>query len=384
MKLRIIGDMLELQISFSTVGYMLDLILALKSFIVSSSNEKAVKKQKLVGHQDAEDPSNNIWRRDNPVYILSSLLDVLLLKKDITNRHLLLGSLFKLLSKVFSEECVNESFIPVQRLSQKSSSSEANKSTIYHIQQTLLIILEDIIISLKSIASLNENIKSEINIKLLIECAQNSEVITRNHIFSVLSAITRVYPEEVFEYMLDILVVIGDAAVTQIDDHSRIVFEDLISAIVPYWLSKTDDVEKLLKIFMEIFPEIVEHRRLSFVLYLLRTLGEEKSLSSLLILLFRSLISKKTSCFLNAETADDLTFYTKEWEYRFAVQICEQFTSKIWLPSLVMLIEQRVNRDVDQTQLLELFIVMQFSLQKLQDPEFMFKLESREDAAVIQ
>lgn len=81
MKLRIIGDMLELQISFSTVGYMLDLILALKSFIVSSSNEKAVKKQKLVGHQEAEDPSNNIW-------ILSSLLDVLLLKKDITNRCL--------------------------------------------------------------------------------------------------------------------------------------------------------------------------------------------------------------------------------------------------------------------------------------------------------
>ncbi|XP_052736877.1 uncharacterized protein At3g06530 isoform X2 [Vigna angularis] len=376
--------LMRIHISFSTVGYMLDLILALKSFIVSSSNEKVVKKQKLVGHQDAEDPSNNIWRRDNPVYILSSLLDVLLLKKDITNRHLLLGSLFKLLSKVSSEECVNESFIPVQRLSQKSSSSEANNSTIYHIQQTLLIILEDIIISLKSIASLNENIKSEINIKLLIECAQNSEVITRNHIFSVLSAITRVYPEEVFEYMLDILVVIGDAAVTQIDDHSRIVFEDLISAIVPYWLSKTDDVEKLLKIFMEIFPEIVEHRRLSFVLYLLRTLGEEKSLSSLLILLFRSLISKKASCFLNAETADDLTFYTKEWEYRFAVQICEQFTSKIWLPSLVMLLEQRVNRDVDQTQLLELFIVMQFSLQKLQDPEFVFKLESKEDAAVIQ
>jgi len=78
--------MLELQISFSTVGYMLDLILGLESFIVSSSNEKVVKKQKLVGHQEAKDPSNNICRRDNPVYILSSLLDVLLLKKDITNR----------------------------------------------------------------------------------------------------------------------------------------------------------------------------------------------------------------------------------------------------------------------------------------------------------
>ncbi|KAK7372349.1 hypothetical protein VNO80_05727 [Phaseolus coccineus] len=68
-----------LKISFSTVGYML----APKSFIVSSSNEK-VKKQKLI-----------ICRRDNPVYILSSLLDVLLLKKAITNRHMLVGPLFK-------------------------------------------------------------------------------------------------------------------------------------------------------------------------------------------------------------------------------------------------------------------------------------------------
>nr|XP_007142268.1 hypothetical protein PHAVU_008G266400g [Phaseolus vulgaris]ESW14262.1 hypothetical protein PHAVU_008G266400g [Phaseolus vulgaris] len=376
---------MRIDINFSTVGYMLDLILAPKSFIVSSSNEKVVKKQKLFGHQNAEDPSNNICRRDNPVYILSSLLDVLLLKKDITNRHLLIGPLFKLLSKVFSEECMNESFIPVRRLSQQSSPSEANNSTIYHIQQTLLIILEDIIISLKSIAPPNEKIKSEINIKLLIECAQNSNVvITRNHVFSVLSAITRVCQEQILEYMLDILVVIGEAAVAQIDDHSRIVFEDLISAIVPCWLSKTDDMEKLLKVFMEIFPEIVEHRRLSFVLYLLRTLGEGKSLASLLILLFHSLISKKSNCFLNVETADDLTFYTGEWEYKFAVQICEQFTSMIWLPSLVMLLEQRGNRDGDQTQFLELFIVMQFSLQKLQDPEFVFKLESREDAAVIQ
>ncbi|KAG5023217.1 hypothetical protein JHK82_019119 [Glycine max] len=49
-----------------------------------------------------------------------------------------------------------------------------------------------------------------------------------------------------------------------------------------------------------------------------------------------------------------------------------------------MLLEEGGNSDVDQPLFLELFIVMQFSLQKLQDPEFVFKLESREDTAVIQ
>ena len=113
-------------------------------------------------------------------------------------------------------------------------------------------------------------------------------------------------------------------------------------------------------------------------------MGEGKSLASLLILLLRSLISRKAACFLNVKTRDDLTFYTEEWEYKFAVQICEQYTSTIWLPSLVMLLEQRGNSDVDQALFLELFIVMQFSLQKLQDPEFVFKLKSGEDTTVIQ
>lgn len=71
-------------------------------------------------------------------------------------RHLLLGPLFKLLSKVFSEECVNDALSLEKGLNQPSSSpSEVNTTIICHIQQTLLIILEDIIMSLKSMAPLN-------------------------------------------------------------------------------------------------------------------------------------------------------------------------------------------------------------------------------------
>lgn len=77
---------MELQIDFSTVGHILDLILAPKCGIVRSADEKTKKKQKLTTDQEAEPPTNDICRIDDPVYLLSSLLDVLLLKKDITNR----------------------------------------------------------------------------------------------------------------------------------------------------------------------------------------------------------------------------------------------------------------------------------------------------------
>ncbi|KAI5385337.1 hypothetical protein KIW84_072076 [Lathyrus oleraceus] len=55
----------------------------------------------------------------------------------------------------------------------------------------------------------------------------------RNHIFSLLSAVIKVWPEKVFEHILDILPAIEVSAVTQINSHSKHVFEDLISAIVP-------------------------------------------------------------------------------------------------------------------------------------------------------
>jgi U3 small nucleolar RNA-associated protein 10 len=115
-----------------------------------------------------------------------------------------------------------------------------------------------------------------------------------------------------------------------------------------------------------------------------RTLGVHKSLASLLNLLFSSLVSRKATRFLNIETPDALTFCTIEWEYKLAVQICEQYTSMTWLPSLVSFYEQRENKNVDQSMFLELFLAMRFCLQKLQDPELLFKLESGEGTVVIQ
>lgn len=58
---------------------------------------------------------------------------------------------------------------------------------------------------------------NEIDIKLLIECARTSnDVATRNHVFSLLSAVTRVFPEVVLGHVPDILAVIGESAVIQV------------------------------------------------------------------------------------------------------------------------------------------------------------------------
>lgn len=113
-----------------------------------------------------------------------------------------------------------------------------------------------------------------------------------------------------------------------------------------------------------------------------RTLGECDSLASLLVLLFRSLVSRKGLSYLNdAHALGSLaSFAQREWEYAFALQICEQYSCVIWLPSLVMVLQKVGTGNLDQEMLMELLCTMELILHKLHDPEFAFKLGTKEDS----
>ncbi|XWS47705.1 hypothetical protein CRYUN_Cryun13aG0007100 [Craigia yunnanensis] len=94
--------LLRLTIASSTVGQMLDLVLKEDPLVIGSAHGKKKKKSsenlKPGYHYDV------VSKGEQTLYFLSSLLDVLLLKKDIANRQSLVGPLFKLLGKVFSDE----------------------------------------------------------------------------------------------------------------------------------------------------------------------------------------------------------------------------------------------------------------------------------------
>lgn len=117
-----------------------------------------------------------------------------------------------------------------------------------------------------------------------------------------------------------------------------------------------------------------------------RVLGEQSSLASLLLLLFQSLISRKgftSSC--SGQSLDDYEgSIWREWEYSFAVQICEQYSSTIWLPSLVMLLKRIEADGYNQELPVKVLFAMEFILHKLQDPEFTLRLQSSEGFNNIQ
>ncbi|GAY60289.1 hypothetical protein CUMW_200810 [Citrus unshiu] len=380
--------LLRLNIMCSTVGQVLDPILKQESLVIGSAYGK--KKKKSDEHQKSNFHADVIYKGENALSFLSSLLDILLLKKDIANRDLLLGPLFKLLGKVFSDDWLQQgaAFAEDEKSIQSSSGiCQTISTTLIYIQQKLLIVLEDISASLLHAIPLKDDIVNKVNVKMLVECARSTnDGVTRNHVFSLLSAVAKVVPDKILEHILDILAVIGEATITQNDSHSRHVFEVLISAIVPCWLSKTDDKDKILQVFVNVLPEVAEHRRQSIVVYLLRTLGECDSLASLFVFLFRSLVSRKGLSYLNNTHASEsfASFAQREWEYAFALQICEQYSCGIWLPSLVMMLQKVGIGNLCQEMLMELLCAMELILHKMHDPEFAFKLGSEEDSDNIQ
>ncbi|KAL4574909.1 hypothetical protein LXL04_021749 [Taraxacum kok-saghyz] len=357
----------QIKISTSMVQHMLDFVLEKPSPSTGTPQSHTKKKKKTTTQLKSDDVGHT---RISKLSFLSSLLNILLLKKDIDNRSALVGPLFKHLTLVFMDkDWVNEAVKQHEQQQQQhpepsSDVSETTSSTLCYIQQNLLSVLEDII------SNCDESVQT-FDIKLLVDCVRcTDDSETRNHVFLLLSAVAKVVPDRILDHILDILTVICESAVTQWDNHSKKVFEDLISTIIPCWLSKTENPQEVLELFINILPDVTQHRRLSIIIHVLKTLGESNSLPTLLFLLFQSLSSKNT---------DNLS---TNWEYTFALQVCEQYSCMVWLPSFVSLLQKIETMGTWDPQML--LVAMKFIGEKLQDPEIAFKVKSGEDVDIIQ
>nr|XP_043631361.1 uncharacterized protein At3g06530 isoform X2 [Erigeron canadensis] len=363
--------LLQLKVSSSTIQRMLDFVL--EKVIPLASTPHGKKKKQATTHLKSELHNDVDHKRCSKLSFLSSLLDILLLKIDIQNRAALVEPLFKHLKIIFMDkEWISEAVKQDEKHAEGYLDvSQTTSITICHVQQNLLSVLEDITLDI-----LEARIIESFDIKLLVCCARSTDdAATRNHVFSLLSAVAKVVPDIILDHILDILAVMCESAVTQFDGHSKKVFEDLISTMVPHWLSKTKNQEELLQIFLNILPDISQHRRLPIVVHLLRTLGESGGLASIFVLLFRSLASKYEHLSTSLPTM---------WEYTFALQISEQYSCIVWLPSLLTMLQKLEMGTWDQRLAVQLLVAMQFISEKLQDPEVAFKLKSREDVDTIQ
>ncbi|KAL6531214.1 hypothetical protein OROHE_014283 [Orobanche hederae] len=373
--------LLRLNLNCSIVGRVLDSFLDMKIGSVGSVHGK--KQKKSAKRQDPYLFGEATQNTESTLSLLSAFLEVLLIKKDIDNRTSLVGPLFKLLHMIFTDvECMHKSADQDKSSIASFDSPRAVSDTTTYIQQTLLLTVEDISGSIGNDIP-QKDINHNFDLPLLVSCACSSrDAITRNHAFSLITALVKIIPDKVLDHFLDILTAIGECTVTQWDSYSQRVFEGLISAIVPCWLSRNNSTDELLQIFVNILPQVAEHRRFTIIGHLLRTLGEAQSLGPMLFLLFRSLTSRKNEpgLLVNKHSFDHLMFViTKQWEYEFSVLLCEQYSCTIWLPSLILALQKILNDSSSVDTCMQMLVAMQFVSDKLRDPKLSNKLELDED-----
>nr|CAD1844938.1 unnamed protein product [Ananas comosus var. bracteatus] len=358
--------LLRVNINCSTID---ELIKGFVAYGETFGSSKRTKKKKNLKNDRFGIFHDLFGREESIVFFLMSLLDILLQKKNINKRVYLVPLLFEVLSKLFSNDWLLDLFDQGEKgATELSEISESVSGVVYQAQQTTLLIIKDVIDSLES-DSPHAELISKVNVDLLIECSHSvTDAATRNLAFMLLSSAAKVSPQCISERIIDIFTVIGESAVKQSDSHSQRVLENLISTLVPCWLSKTTSIEKLLEIFIKALPDVAEHRRLTLIIYLLRTLGEERSLGPVIVRLLRSLVRRA------AESSLDVMH--KEWEYMLAAQVCDQYSCTIWFPCLVKVLEETRVHCEQGGLFAELHIGMQFILYKLQTAELVFELES--------
>ncbi|KAG8082909.1 hypothetical protein GUJ93_ZPchr0014g46634 [Zizania palustris] len=309
--------------------------------------------------------------------------DILFLKKDVIQRQCLVQPLFKILPKLLCEQWIGGIVYQYSIGDDASSVTPDVTNFMKEAQQLVLMILRDITDTLQS--GHKDVLFNCGNVNLLINCIRSAKDLgTRNHGFSLIASLARAFPQLITESIEDLFVAIGDT-IKQDDSHSQRILEDLLSVLVPCWLARTTSIEKLLQIFIKALSGVAEHRRLTLMVYLLRTLGEKNSMSTVVMCLLHSLVGRISHSPIHqgSHYALCLKAMPQEWEYELAVNITNQYSYKLWFHCLSKLLQEiRVHKN--QNLLPMVHLAMQFILFKLQDTEMIFDLESEAAANSIQ
>ncbi|CAA6663312.1 unnamed protein product [Spirodela intermedia] len=370
----------EINVSCSTIAKFLQVVRS-QGHQTASSKIKRKKQSVLQTFLVGSDSTSR-----GKILLLSSILDILLLKKDMEKRETLVDPLFKLLRQLMHNDWEQGLLNDEEKLSDVLPDvPETVSEAVSYIQQAILVILQDITDSVLSGHHLRDEFVCKFNIRLLVAYAQSTkDTVTLNLIFSLLSSAAKISSQWVSEHIFELFSIIGYSAARQNDSHSRHVTEELISALVPCWLSTSNNIKNLLQVFVNVLPEIIEDRRLALTVHLLRTLGEKSSLGVLVALLFHMLAARKSKSFPHGiDMLSPASSVQKEWEYSFAVKIFDQYSCRIWLPSLVVLL-QEMGTESEHESFSELHLAFHFILQKLQDTGFIFTVESEGDSDYVQ
>ncbi|NWV62750.1 HEAT1 protein, partial [Malurus elegans] len=277
--------------------------------------------------QDAElspETSHFSWQR------IMLILELLQHKKKLRRPQALVPALFNLLSRC---------------LEPMASEEENMEYTKQLILSCLLNICQKLSLDGKVPADILD--KEKFNVELIVQCIRISKMPqTHHHALLLLGAVAGMFPDKVLHNIMPIFTFMG-ANVLRLDDtYTFQVINKTVQMVIPALIQAEDSdlsessgsveevVIKIIRVFVDALPHVPEHRRLPILSQLITTVGGDKFLWVLLVLLFEQYVTKTVTATPSTDKDAVLEADTEFW-----ISICCDFNVHLQFESVMKIIQ---------------------------------------------
>uniref|UniRef100_A0A8B9Q7M2 HEAT repeat-containing protein 1 n=1 Tax=Apteryx owenii TaxID=8824 RepID=A0A8B9Q7M2_APTOW len=293
--------------------------------VQQTRRQKMQQQRKLQDAELAPETSNFSWQR------VMLVLELLQHKKKLKHPQALVPVLFNLLSR-----CL-----------EPLASEEENME---YTKQLILSCLLNICQKLSSDGSkIPADVldKEKFNVELIVQCIRISKMPqTHHHALLLLGAVAGMFPDKVLHNIMPIFTFMG-ANVLRLDDtYTFQVINKTVQMVIPALIQAEDSdlseasgsveevVIKIIRVFVDALPHVPEHRRLPILAQLIATVGGDRFLWVLLMLLFEQYVTKTVTATSSTDKDAVLEADTEFW-----ISICCEFNVRSQFQSMMKIIQ---------------------------------------------
>uniref|UniRef100_A0A8C3L5H4 HEAT repeat-containing protein 1 n=1 Tax=Chrysolophus pictus TaxID=9089 RepID=A0A8C3L5H4_CHRPC len=293
--------------------------------VQQTRRQKMQQQKKPPDAELAPETSNFSWQR------VMLVLELLQHKKKLKRPQALVPALFNLLSR-----CL-----------EPLASEEEN------MEYTKQLILSCLLNICQKLSSGGNKIPADIldkekfNVELIVQCIRISKMPqTHHHALLLLGAVAGMFPDKVLHNIMPIFTFMG-ANVLRLDDtYTFQVINKTVQMVIPALIQAEDSdlsessrgveevVIKIIRVFVDALPHVPEHRRLPILAQLITTVGGDRFLWVLLVLLFEQYVTKTVT--VTASTDKDAVL---EADTEFWISICCEFSVRCQFQSMMKIIQ---------------------------------------------
>ncbi|XP_061732027.1 HEAT repeat-containing protein 1 [Nerophis ophidion] len=183
--------------------------------------------------------------------------------------------------------------------------------------------------------------EDKFSVELVVQCVRVSDVPqTHHHALLLLGAIANIFPEKVLHNIMSIFTFMGSNIMRLDDSYSFRVIDKTVEMVIPALIQASGlsgdspsahmdaAVTRIVHVFADALPHVPEHRRLPVLTKLVTTLGPDRFLWVLMLLLFKLHVTQVASSQSEKEEA-------LERDVDFWISVCCHFEVAEQLTSLI-------------------------------------------------